>query len=300
MRTNEASKTMKNTMFFFCLFLLSAILAGCAPKEKVINGQAFIVTEDAQNIKLGLVEVFLLDEMTATNLAAQVQKRAETQILVLRSEIELARLKLTSAKTNLLEYSRTNYTVSSEFQSDSDWIEKCRVNIALFERKVESDKRRSDSEWNNKMREQNKNELIGWIDSLDSRTSTITSKLEETSKEVLRLRGEIEKTTDLVREREKDLAVFSPIAFYLKESPVSLKARCTTDADGKFSLSIPTTGRFAILAQASREIGSTTEHYAWFCWISAPNEKQDFFLSNNNLSTASGTHNVMPVAAGIR
>ena len=53
-------------IFLFAVFLLFVLL-GCKPKETNLSGQIFIVTRSAENIKLGLVEVQLIERSQATN-----------------------------------------------------------------------------------------------------------------------------------------------------------------------------------------------------------------------------------------
>jgi hypothetical protein len=57
----------------------------------------------------------------------------------------------------------------------------------------------------------------------------------------------------------------------------------TTDSDGKFSVIVPKPGKYAIVAQAERKIGSETEKYYWMVWVDA-NEPKTITLSNNNLT----------------
>ncbi|MGN6641813.1 MAG: hypothetical protein ACTHKU_02310 [Verrucomicrobiota bacterium] len=45
--------------------LLALLLLGCKPKETTLAGQVFVVTKDAQNIKLGLIEVHLISKQEA-------------------------------------------------------------------------------------------------------------------------------------------------------------------------------------------------------------------------------------------
>ena len=42
-------------------------LAGCKPKEISVSGQMFVVTKGAENVKLGDVEVLLLQRSQATD-----------------------------------------------------------------------------------------------------------------------------------------------------------------------------------------------------------------------------------------
>lgn len=73
-------------------------LVGCGPKEVDIQGEIFVVTAGAQNIKLGLVQVDIISEstmvpfITAKILSAQQSKR-ELRLIVERLKQESDRLR---------------------------------------------------------------------------------------------------------------------------------------------------------------------------------------------------------------
>jgi hypothetical protein len=63
-----------------------------------------------------------------------------------------------------------------------------------------------------------------------------------------------------------------------------------SDADGKFALEVPKTGRFVIAAQAKRSVGDSTERYYWLQPISLEGKQQlTQNLSNNNLTSTTGS-----------
>lgn len=55
-----------------------------------------------------------------------------------------------------------------------------------------------------------------------------------------------------------------------------------TDADGKFTLSLPP-GKYAIAATSSREVFKNTESYYWLVWVNTSLRNQSLILSNDNL-----------------
>jgi hypothetical protein len=65
--------------------------------------------------------------------------------------------------------------------------------------------------------------------------------------------------------------------------PVS--AKTTSDADGRFSVKVPSDRRCAIAAKAQRLNGSSSEEYYWLVWANATGEDH-VVLSNNNLMTS--------------
>ena len=65
--------------------------------------------------------------------------------------------------------------------------------------------------------------------------------------------------------------------------------RVETDADGKFVIQVPQSGRFVIAAQAERSVGDDTEHYYWLQPVSLNGQQQlTQNLSNNNLTSTTG------------
>jgi hypothetical protein len=67
-----------------------------------------------------------------------------------------------------------------------------------------------------------------------------------------------------------------------------------TDADGKFVIQVPQSGRFVIAAQAKRSVGDDTEHYYWLQPISLEGQQQlTENLSNNNLTSTTGTSSLI-------
>ncbi len=55
-----------------------------------------------------------------------------------------------------------------------------------------------------------------------------------------------------------------------------------TDADGKFTLKLPK-GNYLVYALAQRTIYKETEHYSWKVPIALTKDKEQLFLSNDNL-----------------
>jgi hypothetical protein len=67
-----------------------------------------------------------------------------------------------------------------------------------------------------------------------------------------------------------------------------------TDADGKFDIHVPQSGRFVIAARATRTVGDDTEDYYWLQPISLEGQQQfTQNLSNNNLTSTTGTSSLI-------
>jgi hypothetical protein len=66
-----------------------------------------------------------------------------------------------------------------------------------------------------------------------------------------------------------------------KVSTPPLKS-CTTDSDGKFTMTVPPGEDYYLSAKASRQVGAEIEEYGWV--IRVDNDKStQIFLSNDNL-----------------
>ena len=67
-----------------------------------------------------------------------------------------------------------------------------------------------------------------------------------------------------------------------------------TDADGKFVIEVPRTGRFVIAAQGTRSVMEYTEHYYWLQPVSLEGQQQlTQNLSNNNLTSTTGSSSLI-------
>lgn len=60
-------------------------------------------------------------------------------------------------------------------------------------------------------------------------------------------------------------------------------ATATTDSDGEFKITLPSFGKYIIVAKASRDAGRTTEAYLWIVPVEVVGEEQTVTLSSNNL-----------------
>ena len=67
-----------------------------------------------------------------------------------------------------------------------------------------------------------------------------------------------------------------------------------TDADGKFIIEVPRSGRFVIAAQAKRSVMQYAEHYYWLQPVSLEGQQQlTQNLSNNNLTSTTGSSSLI-------
>lgn len=82
--------------------------------------------------------------------------------------------------------------------------------------------------------------------------------------------------------------------FFYSDFPDTRISKALTDADGKFSLEIPSHGKFAIAAHSSRQVLDITEEYYWLVWVSLDGENsKNIILSNNNFMTSNSPESVV-------
>lgn len=66
-------------------------LAGCKPKTTTLTGQVFIVTRGSENVKLGDVEIFLIEKPEVTRFLQKKQLAIESKIRILQQELAAAK-----------------------------------------------------------------------------------------------------------------------------------------------------------------------------------------------------------------
>lgn len=117
-------------------------------------------------------------------------------------------------------------------------------------------------------------------------------------------KGSLTDLETLLRESETDRAAtlkskeaWPHSSHYFKNLPET-KVTTRTDADGKFSLPVPATGRFAIVASASRELPSGKEQYHWMVWVSTEGGKtRPLLLGNHNILSSDAKESVVRTKA---
>jgi hypothetical protein len=79
-----------------------------------------------------------------------------------------------------------------------------------------------------------------------------------------------------------ELSRYVGAEYYIRGLPIPMLTT-KTDADGKFTINLKS-GKYALIASASRTIGEDKEVYYWLIWVSVkPNQRNNIMLSNDNL-----------------
>jgi hypothetical protein len=78
--------------FLPSIFLLSCGFAccGCEQGQGKLDGEVFIVTEGAQNVRLGLVEVRVLSVEETKKSVAKTKAQAEQELFILQAQLSEA------------------------------------------------------------------------------------------------------------------------------------------------------------------------------------------------------------------
>jgi len=81
--------------------------------------------------------------------------------------------------------------------------------------------------------------------------------------------------------------------FYFADLPDPI-AETKTDSDGKYSVTVPAPGQYALAAVAERTIGSSEEHYYWLISVTVKSgSATDGTLSNDNLASANSNESMI-------
>lgn len=86
---------------------------------------------------------------------------------------------------------------------------------------------------------------------------------------------------DALNDAEGKLAYLSAPEFFFDGLPQGV-ASARTNADGKFTLTVPRSGKYALAARAQREVFGSTEFYYWMVWVEADSATK-VTLGNTNL-----------------
>ena len=222
----------------------------------VVTGQVFIVTKGRENVKLGLVTISLLPLDATVKRVDEKHAEAQRAREDYQPEIDRARAALAEAVA-----ARDSTKRAKEHAAHMTDMAQEGINEAV---------RRGGSK--------RYNEAVAAF-SLAFREKT---RAEKAADDAFMAHLEAGHNLDRVTEGRSQWASGK---FFLGGLPTAT-ATTQTDADGKFTLRVPRVGRFALAAQAERQVGDITEEYSWL--IRLPDEARQgapVFLSNETLTT---------------
>lgn len=267
------------------LLLTTAFLLGCSKgglesifgkSEGELKGEVFIVTKSAVNFKLGLVEVTAIPESEVNIYLERIREQVDTEIKRLKREIDAAEKRYNQAN----ELYVTKQRVFEEVQKLL--ISKCGYTFAG------PYPTRYDSQG-----------LVDQVATVAARREcdVLNSEFSKAENEYHTALSDAAETGKVDTEKKEKLKALPTSEFYFERLPKGV-VHAVTNADGKFTMTLPSTGRFALAAHSQREIFGSTEEYYWLIWASLDGEKsKSVMLTNKNLMTSQSPDSVAQAKA---
>lgn len=225
--------------------------------SSVIEGQIFIATKGQQTFKLPLVNVVAVPEKKLQSILDSRAQSYLAKIESLTSAIEQKRREIADSTSSL---QATDSTEKPPMIEVDELSQVCRatIDVEAYLKCV----RTPDGE-----RASNRIRVL---------VAQYKTEFEQRAamRRVLR---------DLMKQHRNTVASLRtlPDADSFADSAI---ATSKSDADGKFTLPIPSAGRVVILANSSRDVGGKTEKYQWAVVLPLiPGRKNSVFLANDNL-----------------
>lgn len=299
-------KYTKNNMQFLSLFISIFIFAlfGCSseepetePKVRVIDGDIFIVMQSAQNLKLGLVEVYAVD---TKNVNDHVDKALKASKLKIEESSYLKGVNDFAQKgRELFESIETEYEKCLDsitvLRNRQDKLMKVDVEFLKAQEKYydfldRQDNKPKDGFIHTKPIEEYKKvfkNAVGYFDEYNEKVDFSQKLIDENKDQFIRIstlkRLFKQSADDFLKEVGNKDTLISTFVSEL-ESDVSNGSYKSekTDADGKFQLTLDADNNYTLIATASRKLLDSTEFYYWVVNLDSSDTK--VFLSNDNMN----------------
>jgi hypothetical protein len=291
---------------FFIIVVATLGLTGCKPKPVALSGQIFIVTQGGENIKLGDVEILLIEKSQVVNFLVNKLPIVEYQITSNRFAFEMAETNYLIAQTNYDSFETTKPDKDKEdymaFLSDSHFnsypnFDRIKQNIIKL--KQDSDRL---YKYSGNLNVAASSELQAGNYTESSSDSTLSgedsSQAFDFSQQADQQLGQLQEFID--NEENSLLTVFDAAQnaetatlnnlnnfpgandYFVDFFPTAFQA-ARSDADGRFSFIYPKNKSFTIYASATRAIVSGEETYYWLVDVPTNSGPAQIFLSNDNL-----------------
>ncbi|MGQ0430351.1 MAG: hypothetical protein ACT4UQ_10505 [Gammaproteobacteria bacterium] len=247
-----------------------AVASGCAdhrdkqpadaPQYGELSGEVFIVTQGGPSIKLGLVTVVAIPESEINKHIQERQLAARAFARGQEPKIAAAEKAVSDAQDALV----AAQTARPKSDSDGDT-----AYLACLQTSA------TRGECRDKRNSQRLSELRSIVAQIEQRKFVLKNRLDE------------------LTELQAAVAGTNESAFYFQDLPAGF-ATAKSNSDGQFTMSVPTTGRFALAASASRRVIGNTEEYYWLVWESLEGKAtKKVMLSNDNLTTSESSDSVL-------
>lgn len=250
-------KTIINIAFVVGCLTCSVSESAPTVATATLDGQIFVVTKGQQAIKLALVSVVAVSEKDLISTVATKAKSIIAQRKELADTIERKKAEVISFKAAAKYSDGSEGSPFAELERLSA-ICKPTADVDAFLRCAKTPEGKRSLDRMKELRQQNKEEM--------EPVTAVLSELRPLMKEHRTA------TTNL------------RLILTTENLTASSIARTKTDADGKFSLSLPMGQRVAILADSSRAVLDNKEAYQWIVWFTPKKgTKNSLVLANDNL-----------------
>lgn len=261
-----------------CLLLLTSPACN---REVEIQGSVFIVTKGAENQKLGLVIVSAVPADRMKQFVENKKSHIKSQLDRLKKADESRGADLAAAQKGYDEAkkmlddllaektaiasrqeelgSSINPYLDSPYLVDEDDSSALAAEVAK-QRKVRQQLR-------SLAQQATKNASLA--DAARARLAAADKQLTDAK-------------TQVAAERQKMLDLLNEAALF--EGIPEGSAKAVTDADGKFTIKLPASGKYALAARAERRVYDKTERYYWIVWVEAGGRgSKQVMLTNQNM-----------------
>jgi hypothetical protein len=286
---------VKTKFLLIYIFAVLVTLTGCKPNETLLTGQMFIVTQGAENVKLGDVEILLIEKSQVTVFLQKKQYVIDAEIASRQQDLTDAKDEINKAQTNYVSFLQ-----KKPYQTNENYV-KIGSQLAVILKLKNTFQRQYDAlDINAKSAESDASYDVDKYNTLLNQRTSVQQSLDIENKVAASLQEKLDDIKSSA-EAEKNNILNSAVSraanaeTKLKNYPTAedclsdflpaVIKKTISDSDGKFSFSYPHNKSFAIFARAQRKILSKTETYYWIIDTPTNMKTARILLSNNNLVT---------------
>lgn len=262
------------------ILLTSFILDGCS-RDAEIQGSVFIVTQGAENYKLGLVKIVVIPESEIATFVEQKKKAVGDAASALNSNVEPIKNEIEKSQQDSND-SIKNY---DEVNNQKNVIKaKADVLNGQFNPYLLTPSPYlSEFETPEEVSERNKQRQIGkQLTDVRKQLASYEAKVAQLEKVKANADNQLKSAKSKLTDLSDKMKGYLNPNFLLEGIPQG-NIKSVTDADGKFTFKLAK-GKYAFFASSQRRVNSSTEEYQWLVWVTVDSrESPNIILSNQNL-----------------
>ena len=273
---------MLKVLLTLSLFILTLFLSlNCSKSNAELQGSVFIVTNGAQNIKLGLVKITAIPESEIIKFVEQKKSFISDESNKLKGDIDAAKPEIDKYQKEYDEAKRTYDAINSQRENLKSREQSLNSNYnpySLYESPYLSEYETDEEKATRSKQKQIKNQLEG----LKKQIAAYDQKVSQANKIVSDAQQKLSNSKAKITKINEKLLSYLNQSYLLEGLPEG-KIKAVTDADGKFSMKLPT-GKYALVASSQRRVVDSTEEYYWLVWVNLDGqEAKQIMLSNQNM-----------------